>query len=158
VVIDRPVCVIGARRLVHLPLSAASVSKAQALIVCEAAGVYLRDLASRNQTFVNDQAVREARLETGDVVRFGPHAFQCEGGFDRSAEDAPLAEVELWVNSGGEATSRQMIPLDQYTFLIGSRYGCDLLLNGPDIALAHAVVFVRDGKRYIRDLSSHTGT
>jgi pSer/pThr/pTyr-binding forkhead associated (FHA) protein len=157
VAIDRPVCVVGARRLVHLPLCDSSISKAQALIVIESAGVYLRDLASRNQTFVNDQPVREVRLEKNDIVRFGSHVFTCEGAFDRSAEVKPTPPAELSVDSAG-AGSRQIVPLEQYTFLIGSRYGCDLLLNGPDIALAHAVIFVRDGRRFLRDLSSHTGT
>src|SRR5579863_1754361 len=70
IAIDKPVCVIGARSRVHLPLPSQLVSKAHAMIIRDDDGVYLRDLASRNKTFVNERAVRETRLRDHDTVRF----------------------------------------------------------------------------------------
>jgi len=157
VALDRPVCVVGARVLVHLPLGSQQVSKAQALIVQEIDGVYLRDLASLNQTHVNDRAVCEARLGAGDLLQLGPFKYRCESGFDKHGEAAPFPRAEVHLAPDGLA-SRQFVPVEQYTFLIGSRNGCDLMLRGAEISLAHAVIFVRDGRHFLRDLSSMTGT
>src|SRR5688572_26752646 len=74
VALNKAVCVIGRRWGVHPPLASKLVSKLHALIVRERDGVYVRDLASRNHVFVNDQPVRETDLTTGDVVRVGPYA------------------------------------------------------------------------------------
>lgn len=157
VALDRPVCVVGARVLVHLPLSSQQVSKAQALIVQEIEGVYLRDLASRNQTYVNEQAVCEARLGTGDLLQLGPFKYRCESGFDKRGEPAPFPRAEMHLAPDGLA-SRQIVSVERYTFLIGSRNGCDLVLREAEISLAHAVIFVKDGRHFLRDLSSMTGT
>jgi pSer/pThr/pTyr-binding forkhead associated (FHA) protein len=157
IALDRPVCVVGARVLVHLPLTSRQVSKSQALIVIDINGVYLRDLSSKNQTLVNGQGVCEAWLEKGDTVQFGPHQFQCQSGFVPRGGPIPIPQGELHLEPDGLG-SRRTVPLEQYTFLIGSRDGCELTLRGAEISLAHAVIFARDGARYLRDLSSLTGT
>jgi pSer/pThr/pTyr-binding forkhead associated (FHA) protein len=157
VALTRPVCVVGARCVVHLPLPAQTVSKAQALMVRDAGGIYLRDLASKNQTYVNDEPVRENWLNPADVLRFGPYLFQCGSGFGRTDEDLAAPVAELWLEPDGLA-SRQVVALRGPTFLVGTRHGCDLLLRGNDISLAHAVFFSRDGHRYLRDLSTMSGT
>lgn len=157
VALDRSVCVVGARVLVHLPLDSQEVSKAHALIVQEADGVYIRDLASKNRTFVNGVPVKEKRLSVGDNVRIGPFQYLCRQGFDGSGEPQHIPQGEIRMEADG-LTSRQIVSVEKQTFLIGSRDGCDLQLAGDDVALAHAVMFVRNGRRYLRDLSSHTGT
>ncbi|HZK79477.1 MAG TPA: FHA domain-containing protein [Humisphaera sp.] len=152
VALDRPVCVVGARARVSLPLSSSHVSRTHALIIHDAGGVYVRDLASLNKTFVNKRAVRETWLLDRDIVQFGTEAFVCRSGFGQPSqrELAPLAE--LWLTASGGA-SMEVMALGQETFLIGSRGGCDLLLDAADVASAHAVIFVRDGRRYLRNLS-----
>ncbi len=157
VALDRPVCVVGARASVHLPLTSKYVSKAHALIVQDAGGVYIRDLASRNHTLVNSENAGETPLENGDSIRFGPFTFTCQSGFSKPSAAARIAPAELRLQPDGMA-SRQLIALRNSTFLIGCREGCDLLLEGEDISLAHAIIFARDGKRFLRDLSSISGT
>jgi pSer/pThr/pTyr-binding forkhead associated (FHA) protein len=156
VAIDRPVCIIGARSRVHLPLPSQLISKAHAMIIHESDGIYLRDLGSRNKSFVNNRAVREVRLRDDDVVRFGPFTFLCHSGFSMTADEAPRKVGELRVVS--ERGAVRVLPLTRQTFLIGCRYSCDLMLTGEEIGLAHAVVFEREGTRYIRDLTSPSGT
>lgn len=156
VAIDRPVCIIGARSRVHLPLPSQLVSKAHAMILHESDGIYLRDLGSRNKSFVNNRAVREVRLRDDDVVRFGPFTFLCHSGFSMTADQTPRKVGELRVTSERGAT--RILPLTKQTFLIGCRYSCDLMLTGEEIGLAHALVFQREGIRYIRDLTSPSGT
>jgi pSer/pThr/pTyr-binding forkhead associated (FHA) protein len=156
VALDRPVCIVGARSRVHLPLPSQLISKAHAVIIHESDGIYLRDLASRNKTFVNNRAVREVRLRDDDVVRFGPFSFRCHSGFSVTADEEQGKVGELRVVSPRGAT--RVLPLTKQTFLIGCRYSCDLMLTGDEIGLAHAILFEREGKRFIRDLTSPSGT
>lgn len=158
VALNRPVCVVGARGVVNLPLNSNEVSKAHTLIVQDSQGVYLRDLASRNHTYVNGKPVREVWLTDGDLLRIGPFGFRCQRHFPKPREIGSAQPAELWVAVDGLG-SRQMVPIENQSFLIGTRKGCDLQLKpGADVASAHAVMYVRDGRRFIRDLSSPTGT
>jgi pSer/pThr/pTyr-binding forkhead associated (FHA) protein len=152
VAIDRPVCVVGARARVSLPLGSPFTSKTHALIVHEASGVYLRDLGSLNKTFVNKRAVRETWLLDRDLVQFGTEAFVCRSGFGQPSQRELAPAAELWLTASGGA-SMEVMTLGQETFLVGSRSGCDLLFEAEDIASAHAVIFIRDGRRYLRNLS-----
>jgi pSer/pThr/pTyr-binding forkhead associated (FHA) protein len=157
VALDRPVCVVGARSRVSLPLNSPHVSKAHAIIVHEAGGVYVRDLVSLNKTFVNKRPVRESWLSDRDIIQFATVAFVCRSGFGRPLERQSAPTVELWMTAAG-GVSTEVIPLGQETFLIGSREGCDLLLEDKDVASAHAIIFVRDGRRYLRNLSPAENT
>jgi len=158
VALNRAICVVGARGLVNLPLESLEVSNAHTLIVQDSQGVYLRDLASRNHTYVNGHAVREVWLINGDLLKIGPFDFRCQKYFRKPTEIGSAQPAELWVATDGPG-SRQMIPIENQSFVIGTRKGCDLQLRADDdVAVAHAVMYVRDGRRYIRDLSSPTGT
>ena len=159
VALNKAVCVIGRRWGVNLPLASKRVSKLHALIVREREGVYVRDLASRNHVFVNDEPVRETELVTGDVVRVGPYALQCASGFgDRNGDGAPGSRAPaafLEPDRGGVPP----VPLDSRAQLIGNRAECDVVLEDDErVSAVHAVVFELDGKRYVRDLNSGGGT
>ncbi len=79
--IDKQVFSIGRSLDNDLCIPDAFVSKAHAVIErrtgsgagCE---YVIRDLGSTNRTFVNDGAVREARLRNEDVVRIGRSTFR----------------------------------------------------------------------------------
>jgi pSer/pThr/pTyr-binding forkhead associated (FHA) protein len=126
--------------------------------------VYVRDLASRNHLYVNDEQVTEAELKDGDAVRVGPFTLQCASGFGgedgAAAEEtgpgvapgAPRAALEVV----GEETRR--VPLGARTALIGNRDDCELSLADERVAPVHAVVFELDGKHVLRDLNSSAGT
>ena len=91
IALNKPVCVAGDRARVNLTLRDATVSRAHAIFITDARGAYLRDLASLNHVFVNEEPVREASLHAGDVLKIGPYAFRCQGGLPESADPAQTA-------------------------------------------------------------------
>ena len=155
VALTREVCVAGARDPVNLKLPSKRVSRTHALFVADRDAIYLRDLASRNHTYLNDQKIREAVLRNGDVIGLGPLTFRCQSGFDRpDSQDgvhAPPAELRM-------ESDDARFPLAGRTAVIGSRSDCDILLRGDDVDPAHAVIYQREGRRFIRDLRSHSNT
>jgi pSer/pThr/pTyr-binding forkhead associated (FHA) protein len=53
---------------------------------------------------------------------------------------------------------RQAIRVDRPIFLIGRRRGADLVLADDGVSGAHATVVAHAGRRFLKDLSSRTGT
>ena len=163
VALDRPVCVVGRKYGVNLPLDAPQVSKYHALIVRDGARIYLRDLASTNGVERNGEPVEEAALHDEDSVRLGAFTLRCASGFDRDGEalggagDGADAESvlrdELRIDGSPVA-----FPPGRSTFLIGGRAACDLHPIGEDVAPVHAVIFSMSGRRFIRDLNTPGGT
>lgn len=155
IALSKDVCVAGAREAVNLKLSSPLISRTHALFVADRDSIYLRDLASRNHTYLNDEPIREAVLRNGDVIGLGPLTFRCQSGFDRRYEPdklhVPPGELRM-------ESDDSRFPLTGRTALIGSRPDCDILLTGDDIDPAHAVIFQREGRRFIRDLRSHSYT
>jgi EAL domain-containing protein (putative c-di-GMP-specific phosphodiesterase class I) len=66
---------IGRRHGLELVLPADSVSKAHAEIYGAGSGLRLRDLGSKNGTFLNRQLVEDAALGEGDVLHFADYEF-----------------------------------------------------------------------------------
>jgi pSer/pThr/pTyr-binding forkhead associated (FHA) protein len=155
VALDRPVCVVGARAKVHLPLPSVTISKAHALLIHDGLGVWIRDLGSKNHTFVNGRIIREMRLSNGDRVQFGPFTFRCASDFTSTAVAEPLLAGELRLEAN---RSTRVYQLNKQTLVIGSRNTSDVLIPGDTVSNSHAVIFVRDGRRYVRDLTSISGT
>jgi pSer/pThr/pTyr-binding forkhead associated (FHA) protein len=154
IALSKRVCIAGDRARVNLSLPAETVSRAHALFVTDARGLYFRDLASLNHVFVNDQPVRESPLEAGDVLKIGPYAFRCQGGIPISqaeASHAPAAELRV---PGDDIH----VPFVSRTTLLGNRDDCDVKVPGERVSPAHAVIFEMDDRRFIRDLRSMSGT
>jgi EAL domain-containing protein (putative c-di-GMP-specific phosphodiesterase class I) len=78
---------IGRRHGLDLVLPADSVSKAHAEIYALGSGLRLRDLGSRNGTFLNRGLVEDAALREGDVVHFADFEFRL--GRSEGTEDVP---------------------------------------------------------------------
>src|SRR5438552_209579 len=93
IMLNRSVCVVGARSAVHLPLPSPLVSRTHALIVNDEH--YVRDRNSEHGVFIRGTRVREVELRSGDDLRVGRTRFRYETANDRlSAEDlAGLAEA-----------------------------------------------------------------
>lgn len=72
-----PKCVIGRGDECHLRPQSDAVSRQHCVIVTNDQEVVVRDLNSRNGTYVNgDRVAEEAVLLTGDVLRIGPLEFE----------------------------------------------------------------------------------
>jgi EAL domain-containing protein (putative c-di-GMP-specific phosphodiesterase class I) len=83
---------IGRRHGLELCLPADSVSKRHAEIYAAGSGLRLRDLGSRNGTFLNRTLVEDAALGEGDVVHFADFEFRL--GHAEVPEVAPVAPEE----------------------------------------------------------------
>ena len=169
VALDKPVCVIGRNEVgVNLPLHAPQVSKLHAVVVRTQRKVYVRDLASRNGVQRNGAPVQEVGLSDEDVLRIGSYTLRCSSGFGRASEADPddtgagaaslastLPAAELVATNG----QSYAFPTTHQTLLIGSRQGCEVLLDEEDrVAPVHAILFEMDGKRYVRELGAPGGT
>jgi EAL domain-containing protein (putative c-di-GMP-specific phosphodiesterase class I) len=80
---------IGRRHGLELFLPADSVSKAHAEIYAVGSSLRLRDLGSRNGTFLNRALVEDAALGEGDVIHFADFEFRL--GRSEVPEAAPVA-------------------------------------------------------------------
>ena len=68
--------VIGRDPDVDISLSEDSVSRRHALVAPTSKGVLIRDLDSTNGTYINHQAVQEALLKNGDLIKIGRTIFK----------------------------------------------------------------------------------
>jgi len=83
---------IGRSADLQLVLPSAHVSKRHAEIYSDGVALRVRDLGSRNGTFLNREQVTDAVLHDGDVLHFGDFEFRLARDM---AEDAPDAEGTL---------------------------------------------------------------
>src|SRR5688572_27517238 len=155
--ISRTVTIIGSRTDSRLHLHSSTVSKTHCMIVNTANGAYCRDLASRTKVIVNGRPQRESELNDGDKLQIGKFEFQFNAGSNvrpgKPMEFDPAPPAALHVE-GGEMP----LPMDERVVLIGRRTICDVPLTEESVSTTHAVIFEMNGKRYVRDLNSRTGT
>lgn len=152
--LQKTVMLVGSRHNAHLHLLSRHVSKAHALILSHGGSVYIRDLASREQVYVNGVPQREAWLRNRDLIKIGSFTFKYKDGptAGGTPDDAPYAaDLEI---DGADAP----LAVADKVMLIGRRPTCDVALMEASVSTAHAVIFHVGGKRYIRDLGSRTGT
>ncbi|MBI4917293.1 MAG: sigma 54-dependent Fis family transcriptional regulator [Acidobacteria bacterium] len=79
---------VGAAAENDLVLRIAGVSHHHALIGIDDAGLWLRDLGSKNGTFLNGRRVEECRVKLGDIVGIGPVPLRLDAV---DADDAAVA-------------------------------------------------------------------
>jgi pSer/pThr/pTyr-binding forkhead associated (FHA) protein len=161
--IPAPKCVVGRGDDCHLRPQSDAVSRHHCTIITTENEVIVRDMSSRNGTFVNGERVgEEAVLLSGDVLRVGPLEFElqieqtagkakrskvsdikeavartAEGGTTATAE---LSDIGDWLAEGDEADKeRRTIDPDTRQFRI------DETAN-PDTAVANKQSSVTDTK------------
>lgn len=85
---------IGRRQDCDMCIPLSVVSRRHCEIYTEFDKLMVRDLKSRNGTFVNDEAIDEAPIKAGDVLRIGPLKFviQINGVPDNFEEFLPPPE------------------------------------------------------------------
>jgi EAL domain-containing protein (putative c-di-GMP-specific phosphodiesterase class I) len=92
IAIDKLPFRIGRRQGLELTLPADSVSKRHAEIYASGSGLGLRDLGSKNGTFVNRSLVDDAPVREGDILHFADFEFRV-GRFDEK-ETAPIGTLQ----------------------------------------------------------------
>jgi|SRR5579884_1120090 len=148
-----PISLVGNREGVHVRLRSRQISGIHAVIVSGPRQTWVRDLGSRTGTFVNGEPVTEAELVPGDALRFGPLTCTFSRTTSGAAKAADAATITLLSNLGGKR-----IEWNGRVFLIGRKERADLLLPGEDVSEVHALICQIDGRFYVRDAGSRTGT
>jgi EAL domain-containing protein (putative c-di-GMP-specific phosphodiesterase class I) len=118
---------IGRSPGLQLVLPSAHVSKAHAEIYTDGLALRVRDLGSRNGTFLNRDPVADATLHEGDVLHVGDNEF-------RVARDLP-GEDEV----GGERTLLRTAPLSRH-FASGALQVRELIDQGAVTVLFQPLV------------------
>lgn len=153
----QPVTLIGSRRDCQLPIPHADVSQIHCALCNDGRHILVCDLRSRMGTFVNGQRVVVARLKPGDELHVGSVPLRLE--FLRlplshgSEPDPTLLSPGLELIVG---TSR--VEISRQPAVVGRRNTCDVVIDTPDVSLAHALIFCLNGRPLICDLSSRSGT
>lgn len=154
--LTRPIIVIGSRETSRIHLISRTVSKSHALLVVTRHTVFIRDLCSREGTFVNGERVGERDLSDGDILKIGRFEFIFTAGgahLRPHREKPPTPGVIAPVL--GDAPP---VPLENRVTLIGRKQNADIPFLESVVSAAHAVIVAWEGRRYIRDLGSRTGT
>jgi pSer/pThr/pTyr-binding forkhead associated (FHA) protein len=149
--LTRMATLIGTHKHAHLHLESSSISKHHAVVITTAEGSYISDLGSRTKVIINGRTVREGPLRDGDELRLGKFVFR----YANSMPQAPKANLPRAVIVDESGISEA---IEHRVLVIGSRAGCDVMVEEAAVSGRHAIVFEAAGKRYVRDLSSRTGT
>lgn len=88
------VTVIGRRHDCDFYLPLQSISRRHCQLIVNNGTVFIRDLGSKNGTFVNGEAVEERELKAGDYIQISPVTFlvQIDGRPSKIVPPAPAEE------------------------------------------------------------------
>ena len=128
---------VGRRQGLELVLPADSVSKAHAEIYGLGSSLRLRDLGSKNGTFLNRALVEDVALGEGDILHFADFEFRL-GRSDAGAPDPAAAPDEQ------PTTAINMGPRP-HRFLEGTRELRELLRDGQVTMVFQPIVLLSRG-------------
>jgi pSer/pThr/pTyr-binding forkhead associated (FHA) protein/S1-C subfamily serine protease len=153
-----------------------NVSRRHAHLECADNGqVTLRDLGSRNGSWVNDRQIDAAvQLENGDLVRFGDVTFTFRSLASRiseaSSETVAIPKEMLQQASNATITWQVSAPLTlvrgdgaefgvNRSLTLGREASNDISLpNDANLSQHHARFDLREGRLFVADLKSRNGT
>jgi DNA-binding CsgD family transcriptional regulator len=103
-----------------------SVSRYHAEVTAHAEIVHVKDMGSRNGTFVNDVRIEEAEVRPGQVVRFGSARFRLVSHEHADASDHQNSALSTFLISGAPPTQHAaLMQLSE-----AQKRVLDLLLDG----------------------------
>ncbi len=153
---EHPLTLIGSRRDCHLSIAHGEVSQIHLALVNTGRHLLVCDLRSRTGTFINNQRIDVGVLRPGDTLRAGPVGIQCDfqmPPLDSDIENAARLPFAIMLRG-----TTQACEITQNAAVIGRRHNCHVVLDTPDVSLAHAVLFTLNGKPLLYDLGSRSGT
>jgi pSer/pThr/pTyr-binding forkhead associated (FHA) protein len=174
--ISQTLTLVGRLPECDVPVDDENVSRRHAQLESTESGqVTLRDLGSRNGSWVNDQQISTAvTLQDGDRVRFGDVTFTFRSAASRQAEASTetvaLSKEALQQASHATVTWKVSAALTlvrgdgaefgvNRTLTIGRDAANDLSLpNDSSLSQQHARFELHEGRLYVRDLKSRNGT
>ena len=148
-----PITVLGRGRGSDIFLGSSTVSKCHAILLCDGDHFMLRDLASREGTFVNGRSITEEVLQDDDKIKIGRFRFRLDLDGVEQVRDHRLVQATLVGPVGDD-----QIELDRTITVVGSREGCDLQLIDGEISRVNSILLRTSMGLFIRDLDSRAGT
>lgn len=118
--------VIGRSRECTLRAGSEAISRHHCVLLRTGDGYTIRDLGSRNGTYVNDERItEETELKHDDTVRVGPLEFRCEMqvDIDRSKKPKVKDVADAVARSGHTAGESDVFEDDISRWLIGPEPG-----------------------------------
>jgi len=159
---SQPVTLIGSRRDCDLSINHADVSKLHCALVNTGSAIIVADLCSRAGTFINGRRVSVASVAPGNELRVGPVAVDVEfidapasAAVTSAGQDDPNTSLSTPLRLTG---SEERVELSVLPAVIGRRKACQVVLDTPDVSLAHALLLTIAGCPAVFDLGSRSGT
>ncbi|MCP4249871.1 MAG: FHA domain-containing protein [bacterium] len=162
ILLRRVASIIGSSSGVKMLLRHPDVSGLHCALVNTGGLVYVRDLQSRQGTFLNDLKAEHEVIQDGDVIKIRPWQLRVTILTPKVAdtkdvtglglEPAPAA-IALEDPSDGQVTK-----LPREINLLGRRHSCDCFIDDRSVSRAHALVFNYHSQPVVFDLMSHNGT
>jgi transcriptional regulator with GAF, ATPase, and Fis domain len=106
----RATVTFGRARTCTVSLEDVSLSRTHAQIEAEPGGVFLRDLNSRNGTFLGDERVDRVALSEGDEIRIGNTRIVYHGQAEAGELTGPASETARWTAKLFERDARAGSP------------------------------------------------
>lgn len=152
IILSRPITFIGQRRDAHVRLAASGVSSLHSVIAIDSSGAWIYDLASRTGTHLNGKKVTEARLKSEDTLEIGAATFHFVDSRSGLTDEIPQIRYSVVPDDGTSVGASGRF------FSIGRRPGSTWRLESSDVSLTHSVICQLDGKLFLRDAGSRSGT
>jgi pSer/pThr/pTyr-binding forkhead associated (FHA) protein len=152
---SQPLTLVGSRRDCDFSMPHSDISQVHCAILSDGRRLECVDLCSRNGVHLNDQKIASAALRPGETLRIGPNTVRVEdpGGFFSAADAVPLPHPPVVLYDG-----ERKITLASLPSVIGRRHSCGVILDTPDISLAHALLFWMGTTLVLADLGSRSGS
>lgn len=158
----QPVTLIGSRRDCDLFLRNSDVSKVHCAVLNTGDEILAADLGTRAGTYVNGQRITVAVLKDGDEIEIAGDSVRvhiegaCEANAD--ADSAEAGKPKSLTPILRLITPDRNYDLQTLPAVIGRRHSCQIVLDTPDVSLAHALLFAIRQQPVIFDLGSRSGT
>jgi pSer/pThr/pTyr-binding forkhead associated (FHA) protein len=170
---------LGRSSDVDLVVPLHGISRQHAELQLEKGKLCVRDLGSRNGTYLNDTKIVEEFARPGDCIRFDEIRFWVHGPEDGDEAEATtlttaLADADIKTDPGGATQAititpgllvgqggpvdKQEFPLTSLVVTIGRDEDNDLVLDYPSVSGRHAELSYVGGRWLVRDLDSSNGT
>lgn len=140
---------IGRNAENDLVIPQSSISGAHALLYWAQGRYWVKDLGSRNGTYVAGIRVTESPLRSGDEIKIGKHPILFTNSQDQQRKF-------YLVMLGGERGGEEFI-LDRPQVQIGRTDTCHICLPDKSVSKIHAMLELEQEKYIIKDLGSTNG-
>ena len=159
--LGRCVTLIGSRPGCKLQLKSQEVSAVHCAVVNTGEGVFLRDLASSNGTYLNDLPAVLEQLDDGDTIRVAGWELRVEIAAYSvdTMSDMPHVSLEPEPSAFGVELngSGKLVRMKRPIGVLGRRDACDIVIKDKQVSRVHMLFFTYAGLPVFCDMLSNNG-